>query len=230
MPIDELIAVFDKERDRYIEWHDGPRLDEVDAAMASLSPEERAAASRIVAERIGKGYDPYLGRAAELLGTGECRKALDDALGVTRDSHSAGNMARNILTLGKSDSAMEALMAIVGNRSLHWSARIDALVNLKIAMGAAADRPVTEFITPEFEAILFEAAADGEYLVRYHAAEALLRMAGGAGELSDDKELFGFVCGKHAVDGTPDVADREGFRRAVEILQERMGRARRDGG
>ena len=162
-----------------MEWHDGPSLYEVDQAMASLTAEQKAEASRIVADRIRKSYDPYLGRAAELLGTEECRAALDSALSSPSSAHSASNIARNLLATGRSAEAVDALRAIVMNAGLHWGDRIDALVNLKIALGAAGDkRPVSEFITPELEAAIFEAVGDDDYLVRYHAADALLKASG----------------------------------------------------
>lgn len=220
MSMEQLISVFDAKRDPYMEWHDGPSLQEVDSAMADLAPEERAVASRIVAERIRSGYDPYLGRAAEILGTEECRTALDEILASGPGSYGAGNIARNILTMGKSDEAVAALRSIVENRAIGWPDRIDALVNLKIAIDASGGaRPIRDFITPEFESVIFEAVTDDDYLVRYHAAEALLRAAGDRTELSDHRELFGYICGKHATDGVPDSADQEGFRRAAEIIR-----------
>ncbi len=220
MSMEQLIKVFDAKRDPYMEWHDGPSLYEIDSAMADLGPEERAVATCMVAERIRKSYDPYLGRAAELLGNEECRQALDDALKSSQTSSAAGNIARNILTTGKSDNAIAALRSIIENRSFGWWDRIDALVNLKIALAASGGRrPISDFITPEFESVIFDAVADDDYLVRYHAAEALLKVAGDITDLPDHKELFGYICGKHATDGTPDNADREGFRRAVEIIR-----------
>lgn len=225
MTIDRLIKVFDAKRDPYMEWHDGPSLQEVDGAMASLSPEECAAASRIVAERIRNGYDPYLGRAAELLGTEECRNALNEVLASRPGTSGTGNIARNILTMGRSDDAVAALQSIVANRSLGWSNRIDALVNLKIALDASGGgRPISDFITPDFESVIFEAVTDDDYLVRYHAAEALLRAAGDKNELSAHKELFQYICGKHAIEGEPDNADRDGFRRGAEMLRRMLGK------
>jgi len=225
MTIERLIKVFDAKRDPYMEWHDGPSLQEVDGAMASLSPEERAAASRMVAERIRNGYDPYLGRAAELLGTEECRKALEEALASRPGTIGTGNIARNILTMGRSDDAVAALSSIVANRSLGWSDRIDALVNLKIAIDASgADRPISDIITPEFESIIFEAVTDNDYLVRYHAAEALLKAAGVSKELPEHKELFSYICGKYNGRNVPDGADREGFLRAVALLRRMLGK------
>ncbi len=223
MTIDRLIRVFDTKRDPYMEWHDGPSLQEVDSAMADLAPEERDAAARIVAERIRQGYDPYLGRAAELLGTGECRKALDEVLASRPGLSGTGNIARNILTMGKSADAVAALRSIVENRSLGWWERIDALVNLKIAIDASGGpRPITDIITPEFESVIFEALSDDDYLVRYHAAEALLKAAGETNELFDHKELFRLICGKYNGRDLPDDADRDGFRRAAEIIREML--------
>lgn len=221
MSLERLITVFDAKRDPYMEWHDGPSLNEVDSAMEDVAPEERAAASRIVAERIMKGYDPYLGRAAELLGTEECRKALDDVLA---GGHSdAANVARNLLFLGKSEAAVAALHSIIGNSSLGWSIRIDALVNFKIALDSSGGkRPITDFITPEFESVIFNAIEDEDYLVRYHAAEALLKAADVTTDLTDNKELFACLCGKHAIEGKPDRDDREGFRRAAAMIRAMM--------
>jgi hypothetical protein len=224
-PLEALVAVFDEERNPYMEWHDGPSLSEVDSAMSRLLPGEKAEASRIVAERIKKSYDPYLGRAAELLGTEECRAALDAALAGALHPATASNVARNLLTLGSSAEAVNALRAIVSNPGLHWSDRIDALVNLKIALDAAGDRrPVSGFITPELEESIFEAVCDDDYLVRYHAAEALLKAAGIRKELSEHKELFGFICGKAGDDKPPEEAERAGFRKAVEIIRKMIGK------
>jgi hypothetical protein len=187
--------------------------------MESLSREELVAASRLVAERIRNNYDPYLGRAAELIGTGECRNALDVALLSAPDHTASGNIARNILFMGKSDEAVSALKSIVQNRSLFWGVRNDALVNLKIALDSSSDnRPMSEFIPPDFELVIFDAVCDDDYLVRYHAAETLLKAAGVKSPLSDMKELFGFICGNRATD-SPDEADREGFRKAAEIIR-----------
>ena len=223
--LEALIAVFDEERNPYMEWHDGPSLGEVDAAMSRLSLEEKAEASRIVAARMKASYDPYLGRAAELLGTEECRSALDATLAAARHPATASNVARNLLTLGKSAGAVNALRAIVSNPGLHWSDRIDALVNLKIALDAAGDtRPVSEFITPELEEAIFEAVCDDDYLVRYHAAEALLKAAGIRKELSEHKELFHCICGKAGDEHTPDEEERAGFRKAVEMIRTMIGK------
>ncbi len=223
MPIDRLIRVFDAERTPYLEWHDGPSLGEVDDAMESLNPEERVKASRMVAERIRKGYDPYLGRAAELLATDECLAALHEALGRAADALSASTIARNLLFMGGNEEAMAVLRAIVGNRSLPWHGRVDALVNLKIAMDAAGrKRPVTGFITPELESTLFAAIEDDDYLVRCHAAEALLKVGGDKTDLAQQKELFGHICGRHPTDTAPNDADREGFRKAADILRAKL--------
>ena len=218
MSMEQLIQVFDTKRDPYMEWHDGPSLQEVDAAMSSLAPEEREAASRLVADRIRNSYDPYLGRAAELLGTEECKKALDAVLAAGH--YDAANISRNLLSFGKSDTAVAALQSIVQNRSLDWSVRIDALANLKIALDSSrGGRPLSDFITPEFESVIYNAIEDNDYLVRYHAAEALLKAAGDRTYLPDNQELFRLICGKRATEGNPDSEDRAGFRRAAEMIR-----------
>ena len=220
MPLDELLRVFDAERNPYMEWHDGPSLQEVDEAMKSLLPREREAASALVAERLRQGYDPYLGRAAELLGTDECRQALAETLRSATTPGTAANVARNLLTMGKSAEAIDTLRAIIANPSLGWSTRIDTLVDLKIALASAAGcRPLSDFITPEFAAVIFAALSDDEYLVRYHAAEALLRAAGDNRPLTEHVPLFKYICGQHPLNGAPDEADRAGFREAAAILQ-----------
>ncbi len=109
------------------------------------------------------------------------------------------------------------------NAGLHWGDRIDALVNLKIALGAAGDRrPVPEFITPEMEAAIFEAVQDDDYLVRYHAADSLLKASGEKKELSEHKELFSYICGKYPGNEKPGDEERAGFRKAAEILRRRL--------
>ncbi len=206
-----------------MEWHDGPCLEEVNSAMASLSPEEQSMVSHITAERIKKGYTPYLGRAAELLGTEECKQALEKVLTEKPKSPAAANIAGNLLVMGKRDTASATLESIIGNSSLYWSHRVDALVHLKIAFATCVDLcPAAELITPGLQSALFKALSDDDYLVRYHAAEALLRISGSTTELSSDRELFELICGKNKVNLPPDDMDREGFQKAAGILKNRL--------
>jgi len=60
---------------------------------------------------------------------------------------------------------------------------------------------------------------DDDYLVRYHAADVIYKMAGNERDVSEEKELSGYICGKSGSDKKPDDADREGFKKAAEILR-----------
>ncbi|MBL8022189.1 MAG: hypothetical protein JNM27_21115 [Leptospirales bacterium] len=218
MSLKDLISVFDEERNGYMEWHDGPTLFEVDYAFARLTPEEKVQASKIVAERIRVKYDPYLGRAAELLATEECKAALNDAMrGTSRRTEISGNL----LAFGKNDDALAHLRSVISNNRLAWSYRIDSLVQLKILLKDRGNRPIAELLTPEMTEAILDAVVDEDYLVRYHAADTLLQALGEVEELPRHKELFGLVCGTPGREQADD-QDRLGFAKAAELLKERL--------
>jgi hypothetical protein len=219
-PLEKFINVLERPRDGYMEWHDGPSLHEVNYALNALTSEERNAASVAVAERLGKGYNPYLGRAVELLNSAELHAALQKLL-VSADNPSiAVSIARNLLVIGESIEAIDIMKHIIENRLMGWSARVEALCNLKeIIKNSGGEKNAREILTPELESVICNAVCDDDYLVRYHAADILYKMAGNEKEISEEKELFGYICGKSGSDKKPDDADREGFKKAVEILR-----------
>ena len=202
-----------------MEWHDGPDYSCVERALSMLPPEERGAAEALIAGRLSRDYDEYLGRAAVLLGTERCRRALEEVLDRERNPYAASSIAKHLLILGPSEKALDVLRAIIRDPAFGWSCRIDALVDLKIAMGSAGDnRPPKEWLPEDLLEILVGAVCDEDYLVRYHAAEALLRVAGVSGELSEERDLFPLICGKHGTEA-PDDQDRRGFRQAALLLK-----------
>lgn len=204
-----------------MEWHDGPSVFEVDYAFARLTPEEKVQASKIVAERIRVKHDPYLGRAAELLATEECIAALNDAM--SGDVSRRTDISRNLLALGKNDGAIAHLRAIISNNRLAWSYRIDSLIQLKTLLMERGNRPLEELLTPEMTESILAAVIDEDYLVRYHAAETLLRALGDPEDLSQHKELFALVCGTPGREEADD-QDRRGFEKAADLLKERLGK------
>ena len=86
-----------------------------------------------------------------------------------------------------------------------WGVRLDAA----IALGKLQP-------TPETIDALEQTAADGDYLVRSHSANALLRYAGEAPDISDHP-LFAAVA-RPREDRKIEAADREAWTKAAEEL------------
>ncbi len=222
--LEKFTRVLDKKRDPYIEWHDGPCLGEVDSALENLGEEDNAEAADLVAERLEAGYSQYLGRAAELLGGERSMDALSRIMKRT-DSAAAADAAGNLLASGRPEEAMKTLMRIVSGTSLGWSDRINALVNFKTALGKIVSvKERISLLTPKFRGVILSAVKDDEYLVRYHAAEAILRVCGDSANIADKKDLFSLICGNSAPSDKPGEADRIGFDKAVQIFEEMLGR------
>ena len=224
--VERLVLALDRERDPRMEWHDGPDYGPVDRAVGGLADAEWSAAAELVRTRLEQGYDIHLGRAAVLLGGRETERgrmlsALEAGLRREKRTALVFRIAGNILALGPSAEAQGAFRRIVAGGST-WSVKVDALCTLKaLLQERPADRPLAELLPPETARALLAAVTDGDYLVRYHAADALRRAAGIDRELAQDRELFGLICGKNAqANAEPDPEDRQGFERAKELLSQ----------
>jgi hypothetical protein len=220
-----LEAALDEERNAYMEWHDGPDFSSVAMAISRLLPEERQAAVDMIAGRLEKGYDFYLGYAAIELGKDEGVRArlvalMENIYEKNVSWYDASHLAHDILLIGPSEKAKDALRRVI-REAPDWSSKIEGLVYLRAAMKKSGGKmSISELFPPETAETVFEAVRADDYLVRYHAANAILHAAGMEKEVSE-YELFSLVCGKNAVsDDKPTKADREGFEKAVVILRE----------
>ncbi|HEU5110868.1 MAG TPA: hypothetical protein VFT95_20195 [Micromonosporaceae bacterium] len=192
--------------DPYLVWHDGPDFAVLlERARADLDGVGRLLAAGLAAR------DPI---AAQSLGRLAAAGLLPDgAAGLLR---AAATTATDTFLI----RVAEALHAVTADPS--WAGPIvgvlasatSGFVRLDAAI-ALAGFPATRR--------LVEAAAgavrDPEYLVRYHAANTLLRYAGAAGDISDDRALFARIA--TPAEGAPGDADRRSWRDAADELAAR---------
>jgi hypothetical protein len=223
--VERLAQALDRERDAYLEWHDGPDFSAEAEAVAGLEEADLKKAGELIAARLEAGYEVHLGRAAVLLGRRGDRlpqmvTALEQALRRERQAYLRARLAGDVLRLAGSATARMALRQAIEDGA-GWSEKVDALCQLKELLECRPpDRPLNELMPPETaEALLAEMASD-DYLVRYHAADTLRKAAGLADSVSGDKELFGLICGKSRNrKETPDREDRLGFIKAAASIR-----------
>jgi hypothetical protein len=189
--------------DPYLVWHDGPDF----TALLEAARVDRDAVARMLAIGIERG-DPlaaesfgWLARAgfardgwsallsaAVSTATGTLQVRLAEALHVLTLDESWGNVVASVLTTGG-----------------FWGERIDAAIAL------AGFAPTEELV-----AALARAVCDDEYLVRYHAANTLLRYAGRAGDIARRPALFAKI--KTPASGAAQAADRLAWQSAADQL------------
>jgi hypothetical protein len=161
----------------YMVWHDGPDFSEFRSRVSA----DATLAERMVLQGLAEGD----ALAAQAIAEGDFPpEAVTRLVPSLREA-----VERNKSTYRV--RCAEALTRLTGEQS--WSAAIvDALRDgpfwgdrLDAAMALGHYEPTVELI-----AALMVAMEDEEYLVRYHAANSLLRYAGSAEDISDDAELF----------------------------------------
>lgn len=223
--LERLEQALDQERDVYLEWHDGPDHSAEAEAVGRLEEAELKKADEMIAARLEAGYDVHLGRAAVLLGRRGDRlpqmvTAMESALRREKRAYLRAQLASDILMLVGSVPAQRALRQAIADGA-GWSEKVDAICYLKeLVEGRAAERPLRELMPPKTAAVLLAEVAADDYLVRYHAADALLKAAGQADRVSGDTELFGLICGKrHDSKKAPDQEDRRGFKKAAADIR-----------
>lgn len=195
--------------DPYLVWHDGPDF----TAVLDLARSDPATVTRMLraglAERDELAAQAFGALAAAGLAPADAASMLRSAMAEATDGF--------LLRLA------EALFAVTGDPS--WAGPIVSVLRaarseftrLAAAMALAAFPPAG----PLVEA-LAGAVQDPEYLVRYHAANTLLRYAGDARELSDRADLFDKIATPRA--GNPTNADREAWQAAAAELTARVRR------
>ena len=182
--------------DPYLVWHDGPDFTAMLAAARSDPP---AVARMLQAGLAERDSLAALGFAS----LAEAGLAPADAADLLR---AAAASADGELLI----RVAQALWASTGDPA--WASAIlpvlhadgSEFVRLDAAMALAGFPPAPGLIAEVARAVREDAA----YLVRYHAANTLIRYAGGRGDISDRPSLFALVSGD----------DPAGWRAAAEQL------------
>ena len=183
----------------YMVWHDGPDFYLISRTYA----EDPALVLRELEAGIAES-DSLAAQACQQLEATEEQKpaivailerALPGSSGSTRTE-----IAASLHALGVSNHATEELAREICDVLLsphHWGVRLEA------AMALAKFTPTAKLV---------EAAAagvrDGDYLVRFHSANTLLRWAGRTTDISEDDELFGLLVDSAGAEGWAEVARR----------------------
>ena len=189
--------------DPYLVWHDGPDFTNLLAAAKS----DPGTVMRMLAAGFAE-CDPL---AAESIST-LARAALvpEDSqallLGALPDATGTFlvRVAQALYTV-TGDPSWSAPIAAVLGEDRFWGERIDA------AMALAGFAPSRDLV-----GALSQAVCDPEYLVRYHAANTLLRYAGRSGDVADRAVLFDKI--KSPASGAACAADRLGWKAAADLL------------
>jgi hypothetical protein len=168
--------------DPYLVWHDGPDFTTL-LASAAADPET-------VAGMLATGLHERDSLAAEsiatLAGTGLTpSNAMAELLAVlpTASGTFLVRVAQALHTLTGDESWSTPIVGVL-KAGRDWGHRMDAAIALA---GFAR--------TPELVDALGRAVRDRQYLVRYHAANTLLRYAGDTTQITVHRELFDLIKG-----------------------------------
>ena len=182
----------------YMVWHDGPYF----GTIADKHQEDPALVVRELLAGIAEG-DSVAAQACRELGelseaqrselVALLEKAMPATYGDTRAELATTLHALGSSSLSTADLAKEVCDVLLGVD--HWGVRLNA------AMRLTSFEP-----TPR----LVEAAAagvrDGDYLVRFHSANTLLRWAGRDEDISEVDDLFGLLVDDGGPDGWAEVS------------------------
>ncbi len=183
----------------YMVWHDG-----IDPGwFSSLSPEERQRVIALLPEGIA-ARDWLAAVAARVLGAVDQVPPLEETL-ADAGGRLAVEAARAVLALGGDER--RARRALLRARfAPGWAERMDVVIGMRHFAG---DDTVA--------ALLEHVAGDPDYLVRYHAAESLLRLGGiRPGSIRDHPEIFGDLAADG--DGPAGATVEERHRKAAATL------------
>lgn len=226
--VEGLAQALDRERDAYMEWHDGPDFSEEAEAVARLEGDELKMAGEMIAARLEAGYDVHLGRSAVMLGLRGDRMpqmvtALESALRREKRAYLRARLASDVLRLIGSAPAQMALRQAIADGA-GWSEKVDAICCLKeLVECRPPDKKIREILTPETAEVLLAGIKSEYYLVRYHAADTLLKAAGEKGGISGNKVLYRPICGSGRDEGTaPGADDRREFEKAADGIREML--------
>jgi hypothetical protein len=169
--------------DPYLVWHDGPDF----TRLVAFAHADLPAVGRMLAHGVRSG-SPVAAQSYEALaGIG---LVPDGAQQVLRAAVPVAQGAFLVVVA-------EALHALTGDES--WAEPIVSVLTarsqfdrLDAAMALARFTPTARLVE-----VLARAVADPEYLVRYHAANTLLRYAGVEQSVSDRPEIFQKITDDH---------------------------------
>ena len=187
----------------YMIWHEG--LDVGAVTRLRGAAREQALELRALALALG---DDRAAQALAAMGDTSRLDAMHQLLARSVDAERV-RVALAIHAL-RPDPALAAHLIAVLHGHGHWGPRIDAAIGLRKFTGA------------DDEAALLAAIADPEYLVRYHACEALLaRWRVEPGDISRHEQIFARISGPR--DGTPGEADLARYIEARTLLRALRG-------
>lgn len=192
--------------DPYLIWHDGPEFQHL-LDVVHREPEETA---RMLAVGIA-AEAPLAAHSIEFLAKEGL--APDGAVELLRTAATTATdtflirVAKALHVLTGDQTWATALLPVLAGAG-HWGVRLDAAIAL------AEFRPAAPLVAALGTAI----AKDEEYLVRYHAANTLLRYAGRTADISDLDDIFGLITGPR--DGEPAAAERARRQEAADRLTE----------
>ncbi|MHA1771769.1 MAG: HEAT repeat domain-containing protein [Candidatus Thorarchaeota archaeon] len=179
-------------------WHDGidPK------AVTYLEGEERKKAEEMLIQSLRKG-SKYAAMGLRELKSQRAVPVLKDVL-----RSAAGDLKVQVCvalneiegTTAYVDGIIDVLL-----QSESWSEQIEAAISLR------------RYNTPEVIKALFTAVSDPEYLVRYHASEALLAIHGFTPDISSHDKIFAEIA-PSVEDGVPEEECKRHYERAVGML------------
>jgi hypothetical protein len=189
--------------DPYLVWHDGPGFDHL-LDLAGMAPADVA---RMLAAGLDAG-DPLAAQSITALAT----EAKAPAGSVAPLRAAIPDAAETFLV-----RVAQALHVLTGDES--WADPIVSVLTSDAWRGTRLDAAIalTGFApTPQLIRPLGQAVRDPEYLVRYHAANTLLRYAGHDTAIADLPGLFTKI--RHPIDGEATQADTANWRQAADQL------------
>ena len=189
--------------DPYLVWHDGPDF----TALLRAGGSDLEAVARILVAGINAG-DPLAAQSiAVLAGSGLTPEGSQTLLRAAIAGASGTVLVRlaQALYALTADQSWANPIASVLSAAGHWGERVDAAIAL------AEFEPTRHLIQA-----LARAICDPDYLVRYHAANTLLRYAGRTQKVSDLPEIFTKISTPAA--GQPSAADQAAWQNAADQL------------
>jgi HEAT repeat protein len=143
--------------DPYMAWHDGLDVN----SLLALTGDERSEAEKLLLENLA---DPRCVTGLGYIQTREALPKLREMLPTAGD-YQRTRIVAAIWRITRDDSILPEIFGVLKNAATEYD-RLDAAV----ALG--------DIYAPPVKDALLEALADPDYLVRYNAAEALLRLHG----------------------------------------------------
>jgi hypothetical protein len=180
----------------YLVWHDGPYFEPI--------ADDFAEDPGYVLAMVRKGIledDAVAAQVPREVRASEEQKAalvamLEEVMPQTQGG-TRTEVATSLHALGGAADLAREVVAVLLAEDQHWSVRLDAAQRL------ALFAPTAELVAAAARGV-----QAGDYLVRYHSANTLLRWAGRPELVSDDAELFGLLVDDAGASEWAEAADR----------------------